>query len=115
MDITNCLPSPPQVLRLAISLLNSHALGPRRVLSDAHRTPIDFDVHINAETGFFPPRPLPRLPAVFKIWEVALEEANQILCLGDNDWDASKTKAGQQWRDNIVSVSAFQFAVAHYC
>ena len=114
MDITNCLPSPPQVLRLAVSLLNSYALAPRRALSDGHRTPLDFDIHINAETGFLPPRPLPCLPAAFKIWEVALEEANQTLCLGDNDWDASKTKAGEQWRNNIVSVSTFQLAVAYF-
>lgn len=105
MDITNCLPSPPQVLRLAMSLLNSSVLAPHRPVAEPHPSPVDFDIHINAETGFFPPRPLPRLPATFEIWEAALEEATSSLCLGDNDWDASKTKAGERWRADIASVS----------
>jgi indoleamine 2,3-dioxygenase len=105
MDITNCLPSPPQLLRLAMSLLNTSVLGPRCSVTDGHPSPTEFDVHINEDTGFFPPRPLPRLPATFEIWEAALEEATQSLVLGDNDWDAGKTRAGERWRANIASVS----------
>jgi indoleamine 2,3-dioxygenase len=107
MDITNFLPSPPQVLRLAMSLLNASVLGPRCLAADGHRSPTEFDVHINEDTGFFPPRPLSRLPSAFRIWETALEEASQSLVLGDNDWDADKTRAGERWRTNIAaSVSA---------
>lgn len=114
MDITNCLPSPPQLLRLAMSLLNASVLGPRCLAAEAHRSPTEFDVHINEDTGFFPPRPLARLPAVFRIWETALEEATQSLVLGDNDWDANKTKAGERWRAKIVSVSTtFMDAYEH--
>jgi indoleamine 2,3-dioxygenase len=105
MDITNFLPSPPQALRLAISLLNSSVIGPRCSATEGHLSPADFDVNINTDTGFFPSRPLPRLPVTFEIWETALEEARQSLNLGDNDWDASKTRAGERWRANIASVS----------
>lgn len=105
MDVGNFLPSPAQAWRLTMSALNASVLGPRRSISGGNPTPTDFDVHINAGTGFFPPRPLPRLPAAFEIWETALNEATQSLTLGDNDWDASKTKAGEQWRKKIASVS----------
>jgi len=104
MDITNCLPSPPQVLRLAISLLNASVLGPRCSVTEANPSPTDFDVHINEDTGFFPPQPLPRLPSAFETWEKALEEATRSLVLGDNDWDANKTRTGERWRTAIASV-----------
>lgn len=103
MDITNCLPSPPQVLRLAMSLLNASPLG-RRCSVEGHQSPAEFDVNLNTDTGFFPPRPLPRLPAAFEIWETALKEANESLSLGDNDWDEHRTRAGERWRANIASV-----------
>jgi len=105
MDITNFLPSPPQVLRLAVSLLNASVLGPRCSVADVHPSPAEFDVNINTDTGFFPSRPLPRLPAAFEIWEAALEVARECLVLGDNDWDLNKTRAGERWRASIVSVS----------
>jgi indoleamine 2,3-dioxygenase len=88
-----------------MSLLNASVLGPRCSVTDTRPSPTIFDVHINEDTGFFPPRPLPRLPATFQIWETALQEATQSLVLGDNDWDASKTRAGERWRTGIASVS----------
>src|ERR1700720_1453320 len=104
MDIT--LLSPPQVLRLAMSLLSTSVLGRRCSVAEVHPSPAEFDVNIQTDTGFFPPRPLPRLPAAFGIWETALEEAKRSLVLGDNDWDESKIRAGERWRENIASVSA---------
>jgi indoleamine 2,3-dioxygenase len=104
MDIASFLPSPTRALRLVMSVLNASVLGPHCTVSGGSPTPADFDVHINAGTGFFPPRPPPHLPAAFDDWETALSEATQSLTLGDNDWDASKTKAGEQWRKNIASV-----------
>lgn len=106
MEIAKCLPSPPHMLRLAMSLLNTSALGPRCSVAEEHPGPADFDVNINTDTGFFPSRPLPRLPAAFEIWETALEEAKESLVLGDNDWDVNQTRAGERWRANITSVSA---------
>lgn len=104
MNIYSHLPSAPEALRLSKSLLRSF-LGPRSTPAENQPTPIEFDVHINSDTGFFPPQPLARLTGPFEIWESALDEAKENLVLGDNDWDASKTQAGVEWRARVASWS----------
>ena len=44
--------------------------------------PKEYDV--DPHTGFFPPEPLPKLPATFSIWEEALLSAQGTLCLSEN-------------------------------
>jgi indoleamine 2,3-dioxygenase len=65
---------------------------------------VDFD--IDAETGFHPRRPLPRLQGPFDVWEVALSEAQHVLSLGDNSSDtaAEKRPEGEAWRMKVKSV-----------
>lgn len=107
MDIINLLPSPPQVLRLALSLLNSTVIGNHRRACDGRSAPIDLDV--DDETGFFPRKPLPRLPKTFEIWENALTEAAGALSLGEDDSEEAvgKREAGEKWRAVVRSVSCY--------
>lgn len=66
---------------------------------------VDFDV--DANTGFFPPRPLSRLPAPFDLWERALVDTQGALSLGDDESPAAIAKrlTGERWRSAIRSVS----------
>jgi hypothetical protein len=104
MDIWNTLPSPHQIFRTALSLFNSfvlfHGKGQREKVSQA-----DFD--IDAEMGFLPRRPLPRLQAPFEAWETALCEAPEVLSLGEDDSEAAteKRSGGEAWRTNLTLVS----------
>ncbi|KAH9832924.1 Indoleamine 2,3-dioxygenase [Rhodofomes roseus] len=63
----------------------------------------DFDV--DPKSGFFPPAPLPRLPAEFCIWETALATAPGVLALGkDRSEEAlSRRSDGAWWRSTIRS------------
>jgi indoleamine 2,3-dioxygenase len=102
MDIINLLPSPPQVFRLALSLLNSTV---NRRTADEHSSPINFDVDV--ASGFFPRHPLPRLSNTFEIWEKALAQATETLSLGEDESESALEKRlnGEVWRNNVKSVS----------
>ncbi|KAI0076463.1 Indoleamine 2,3-dioxygenase [Panus rudis PR-1116 ss-1] len=64
-------------------------------------TPQDFDV--DSLTGFFPPKPLPKLPANFSIWEEALSSARGTIYLANNQSAEAlaKRSAGERWRATI--------------
>ncbi|GLB34781.1 putative tryptophan 2,3-dioxygenase [Lyophyllum shimeji] len=105
MDVVNLLPSPPHFFRLffrlALSLFTStlHAKH-RRAIAER---PLLMDFDIDSATGFFPTRPLPRLPDMFGVWEHALAEANVNLCLGEDDREEAipKRLLGDTWRSRI--------------
>lgn len=109
MDAISLLPSPPHLFRLffrlALSLFTSTMNANCRRALVERRSQIEFD--IDAETGFFPRRPLPRLPEPFKIWEQALTEANGNLSLGEDEGEEaiSKRPFGEAWRASIRTVS----------
>jgi indoleamine 2,3-dioxygenase len=108
MDVVNVLQTPPIFFRLfvklALSLFNSTINLSHSKLVLARPTPSSFD--IDARTGFFPPRPLPRLPSGYAIWEAALRDANGNLSLGEDESEDALEKRpfGDQWRANIASV-----------
>ena len=110
MDVINLLPSPPHFFRLffrlAYSLFNSTVNATHRKVVAERRSLVDFDIDV--DTGFFPRRPLQRLPAKFEIWERALAEANAYLSLGEDQSDEAMRKrpAGEAWRCNIRAVGA---------
>ncbi|KAH9483962.1 Indoleamine 2,3-dioxygenase 1 [Psilocybe cubensis] len=106
MDVVNVLQTPPIFFRLFIKLalslfsstfnLNYKAIPERRQQSS-------YD--IDPRTGFFPPKPLQRLPSGYSIWEDALRAANGNLSLGEDDSEEalSKRAFGERWRSNIAS------------
>ncbi|KAH7911407.1 Indoleamine 2,3-dioxygenase [Hygrophoropsis aurantiaca] len=100
------LPSPLHVLDHAFSVLNSFQLS-RRPTPAVRPTPVHFDINIglNNDTGFFPERPLPRLPEAYAIWEDALARAQEVLVLGDDltDDDTERRASGELWRAQIRS------------
>jgi indoleamine 2,3-dioxygenase len=104
MDIVHLLPSFPQFLRFALSLFNSLVVMFRRKTICETLTMTAFD--ISPETGFFPPRPLPKLEEPFDIWETALAEAPEILSLGDDETEAAveRQNEGNAWRERVKSV-----------
>ena len=108
MEIINVLPNPPLFfrlfLRLALSLLNSTLNTNYCYSVQDKRPPTAFDLH--PHTGFFPPRPLPKLPRQFVIWEDALRDANSNLGLGEDNSEGAIAKRpfGEKWRSNIVAV-----------
>jgi len=110
MDTVNLLPSQPHLFtlffRLALSLLTSLVNANYRRPILGRRSHIEFD--INTETGFFPPRPLPRLRDAFSIWEQALADANDSLALGSDvrQEATSKRHLGEVWRRKIRTVSS---------
>ena len=67
---------------------------------------VDFDV--DQKTGFFPSKPLPRLPEQFAVWEHAMSSAQGNLSLGDDESPAALAKRsyGERWRATVRSVSA---------
>ncbi|KAF8077770.1 Indoleamine 2,3-dioxygenase [Lyophyllum atratum] len=105
MDVINLLPSPPHFFRLffrlALSLFTSTLNANHRRAIVERRSHSDFDV--DSETGFFPTRPLPRLPEMFEIWEHALAEANGNLPLGEDDREEAilRRPLGETWRSGI--------------
>jgi hypothetical protein len=103
----NPLTWPIQILGQGLSFwagdYTPQAPGRRR----RRRPATDFDV--DPETGFLPPRPLPRLSAPFDIWESVLTDAREALTLGecDDDDDARESDvAGERWRNTIRTVSS---------
>lgn len=110
MNIINFIPSPPQALRLTISLLNSSILGQYRTTAPTHN-PADYDVHLNTETGFLPPKPVPHLPAYFDIWENALEDAQESVTLGEHELDPERVASAAAWRSRITSVRGLSGAI----
>jgi len=108
MDVVNVLQTPPIFFRLfvklALSLFNSTINLSHSKLVLSRPTPSSFD--IDARTGFFPPRPLPRLPPGYAIWEAALRDANGNLSLGEDESEDALEKRpfGDQWRTDIASV-----------
>ena len=110
MDLVNLLPSPPlffgQFVRLALSLLKSTVHNNYRRSIQDRRTLVDFDV--DSHTGFFPRRPLPRLTGVHDLWEAALDQACQNMCLGvdTNPQNMKKHAFGDHWRNEIAVVRA---------
>jgi len=113
MDVVNVLQTPPIFFRLfvklALSLFNSTINVSHSKLVPSSPTPSSFD--INPRTGFFPPRPLPRLPCAYTIWEAALRDANGNLSLGEDESEDALEKRpfGHQWRANIASVRVLLF------
>lgn len=105
MDIIHLVPSPTHILRVGLSLM-SYSLLTNSWKSCDTKTTQPRLLDVNSETGFFPPRPLPRLPKTFSAWEKALEDAREVLRLADDDSDEALElrEAGEQWRANIRSV-----------
>lgn len=68
-------------------------------------TSADYDVDV--ESGFFPRKPLPRLPQPFEIWEKAFSDAPEVLYLGDDNDNAGKKEwtASDTWRRSVNLVS----------
>lgn len=100
------LPSPLRILNDALSILQSLQAS-RRTSPEARPTPADFDVNLQTNTGFFPPRPLPKLQRPFDVWEDALSEAPNVLKLGEDllgDYSRERTE-GELWRQRIRCVS----------
>lgn len=108
MDVFNLLPSPPlffsHFLKLAFSVLYSK-VHVRKYLSAQRRPQTAYDIH--PKTGFFPPEPLPKLPASFSIWEDALRDANGNLSLGEDESEEALERRpyGNEWRSRIDAVS----------
>ena len=71
---------------------------------------LDFDIDPN--TGFFPSKPLPRLPHRFSVWEHAMTDAQGKVSLADDNSQQAlaKREAGERWRESVRSVSAFSGA-----
>ncbi|KAI0053915.1 Indoleamine 2,3-dioxygenase [Auriscalpium vulgare] len=63
------------------------------------------DYDVDAATGCFPSAPLPRLTGPFEFWELALDEAEKSLCLGEDvRKDAVAKRADSEgWRAKIRS------------
>jgi len=109
MVVVNIFETPPIVFRLvakfALSLFASilSFRYPRAI--QEKRSSASYD--IDPRTGFFPPKPLTRLPSQYNIWEDALEDARGNISLGeDASEDAvAKRPFGQHWRAIISSVS----------
>ncbi|KAH9950186.1 Indoleamine 2,3-dioxygenase [Amylocystis lapponica] len=87
----------------------SNLCGVKTRLSEA----INFDV--DPETGFFPPRPLARLPIQYEVWERALEDARGVLTLGEDRREESLAKRpkGESWRSNVRSWPVISTAALH--
>ncbi|KAL1757496.1 Indoleamine 2,3-dioxygenase [Schizophyllum commune] len=63
----------------------------------------EFD--IDGETGFVPPRPLPKLQGEYQIWEDTLRDAAGRLSLGcdDSEEAISRRAYGKSWRQKVDS------------
>lgn len=100
----NVISSPLHLIERARSIIDVSTLlsrNPRHV----GFSPRDFDV--DPHTGFFPPQPLPKLPRGYSIWEEALAEAPEVLCLAENESEdaLAKRPGGDKWRKMVQSVS----------
>jgi indoleamine 2,3-dioxygenase len=111
MEVVNILETPPTffnlVVRFALSLFASLLAFhyPKPVQEKC--TSASFD--IDPRSGFFPPKPLPKLHGLYAIWEAALDDARGNLSLGEDDSDdaVAKRPFGQQWRAAIAAVRFF--------
>lgn len=112
LSAMNVIPSPLQLMNALGSMANVKQIA--RCLSAFSTagkpfSPLDYDVH--PSTGCFPPEPLPSLPSQFSLWEVALAEAQEALCLGADESEAALAKRprGALWREQIQTVSSCVF------
>lgn len=103
-EIFEGCPSPQQLLSTVISLFRM-TFPLRYQAVDISRSPMEFDV--DHDTGFLPPRALPRLPEKYAIWEQWLALAPELLSLGEDDSELAMQKraSGEAWRLQIKSVS----------
>lgn len=78
-----------------------------------HPVPADFDINFHTNTGFLPPRPLPKLQEPFDVWEHALSQAQHVLKLGEDllEEDSRERAEGELWRQRIRSVSLRMFLI----
>ncbi|KAK7694059.1 hypothetical protein QCA50_003635 [Cerrena zonata] len=101
----NVIPSPIHLLDRARSTFDMPTIG-RAIYGGTPRggtRPQDFDV--NPQTAFFPPKPLPHLPAEFSIWEEALANAPDAVRLSENQSPAALAKRAdsERWRAGVRS------------
>jgi indoleamine 2,3-dioxygenase len=94
------LPSPFSLLKMFLSIYST-----RSQKTSEKPSPRCFDV--DHDTGFVPHRPLCRLQSHYDLWEDALERAQDVVGLGDDDEpDAlEKRSSSEQWRSQLASVS----------
>jgi len=94
--------SPLHLLERARSSIDFAALE-RAIWPHRERFPPSLDV--DPQTGFFPSRPLPSLPEDFSIWEDAVVEAQEVLCLSEmtNAEAMAKRPQGERWRADLAS------------
>ncbi|KAH8099588.1 Indoleamine 2,3-dioxygenase [Cristinia sonorae] len=100
----NVIPSPLHMLQRAHSAFDMKTI--ERALNLTRPggfVPQHYDV--DPHTGFFPPQPLPRLPATHAIWEDALLKAQKCLFLAENQSEQALAmrQQGECWRDAIRS------------
>ena len=108
-DHLTTFPNPASFLRLVAS-----AMGTTLAKSNKPRGLRSLEEYdIDPATGFFPPKPLPRLSGQFEIWEDMLEEAKSKLSLGSDmrEGAVAKRPNGDAWRPRICSVSPIQSIV----
>jgi len=107
MNIIGLLPSPHQALRLTASLFKSTTIWWNYYGETAEACFLAAEYDVDADCGFFPRNPLPRLPPPFELWEKGLAEAPDVLYLGEDDDNVGikeRTRC-DQWRQNVKSVS----------
>jgi len=99
------LPSPLRIINDALWVMQS-LRSSGRPTPETRPTPADFDVNLQTNTGFFPPRPLPKLPEPFDAWEDALSQAQDVLKLGEDlpEDHVTERAIGERWRCQIRSV-----------
>ena len=104
MEFARHLPFLSLILRSPLSLTKSGGLINSRQQIGGKLTMTDFDIDV--ETGFIPPRPLPRLEGPFNIWETALAVAPEVLGLGDDESEVGieRREGGSAWRETVRSV-----------
>ncbi|KAL6301590.1 Indoleamine 2,3-dioxygenase [Sparassis latifolia] len=73
------------------------------------------DLDVDPNTGFFPPKPLPRLPQKFELWERALVDARRVLTLAEDHREESiaKRPEGELWRGTIRSWPVLNTSILH--
>ncbi|KAI5119939.1 hypothetical protein M0805_002128 [Coniferiporia weirii] len=101
MDYIHQVLTPPQLLRMGTSVLADLLHRMRANSIEAPKSNADFD--IDRENGFLPAYPLRRLPFAFEFWERALDEAPDVLSLGDDVTEEAleRRTGGELWRQRI--------------
>jgi hypothetical protein len=98
-----------ECLRLVSAVVratSSFLAGPYAVTNKRERWSLeDYDIHDTS--AFFPPTPLPDLPATLYIWQSTLEVASRVLRLGTDisDEGLQLQAAAEHWRQEVRSVS----------